>query len=98
MSDSAVDRPRRRDIPFSHEPGHYVEITDDGVDHILRIAPFRDIDATGFKPNLQPGDILRNDTRLVDFETGDMIVRLGTLGGSDFFSILQSPFSQEQMT
>src|SRR3990170_5504101 len=73
-----VARPKRWDVPFGQE------MTDADVDRLLRIEPFRSIDPTAFPPTLPLLGILRNDTRIVRFEEGDLIVREGDYGHSAF--------------
>ena len=90
MSKSAVHRPRRWDVSFSMESGQTVEMTEDDVDRILTLPPFRDLDPSGFKRTLPLRDILRNDARFVDYEPGDVIVRRGDWGSSAFYVVLGS--------
>jgi Fe-S-cluster-containing dehydrogenase component/CRP-like cAMP-binding protein len=73
----AVARPQRWDEPFG-------EMTDADVDALLRIPPFCRIDASAFPPTLPLRGILRGDTRIVRFQTGDLIVREGDYGHSAF--------------
>ncbi|MEX0643207.1 MAG: cyclic nucleotide-binding domain-containing protein [Pirellulales bacterium] len=73
----AVPRPQRWDEPFG-------EMTDADVDALLRIAPFCRIDASAFPPTLPLRGILRGDTRIVRFQSGDLIVREGDYGHSAF--------------
>lgn len=85
MSDPSVARPRRWDKPFSLEAGSEEEMTDTGVEALLQIPPFSQIDSSGFKRSMPLHDILKNDARLVGFDDGDIIVRRGDWGGSAFF-------------
>jgi Fe-S-cluster-containing dehydrogenase component/CRP-like cAMP-binding protein len=73
----AIPRPRRWDEPFG-------EMTDRDVAELLRAEPFRSIDANAFPPTLPLGGVLRGDTRIVRYETGDVIVREGDYGHSAF--------------
>ncbi len=73
----AVARPQRWDEPFG-------EMTDADVDSLLQIPPFCRMDASAFPPTLPLRGILRGDTRIVRFETGDLIVREGDYGHSAF--------------
>lgn len=73
----AIPRPRRWDEPFD-------EMTDADVDSLLRVPPFCRIDASAFPPTLPLRGILRGDTRIVRYETGDLVVREGDYGHSAF--------------
>ena len=73
-----IPRPRRWDEPFG------AEMTDGDVDGLLGIEPFRLIDASAFPPSLPLRGILRNDTRLMRYLPGDVIVREGDYGHSAF--------------
>jgi Fe-S-cluster-containing dehydrogenase component/CRP-like cAMP-binding protein len=74
----AIPRPQRWDVPFGEQ------MTDGDVDRLLRLEPFCSMDAGAFPPALPLRGILRNDTRLVQFDTGDLIVREGDYGNSAF--------------
>jgi Fe-S-cluster-containing dehydrogenase component/CRP-like cAMP-binding protein len=74
----AVPRPQRWDVPFGEH------MSDDDVDDLLRIEPFRSIDAGAFPPAVPLRGILRGDTRILHFEPGDIIVREGDYGSSAF--------------
>ncbi len=73
----AIPRPRRWDEPFG-------EMTEADVESLLRIEPFRGIDAGAFPPSLPLRGILAGDTRIVRYEHGDLIVREGDYGHSAF--------------
>jgi Fe-S-cluster-containing dehydrogenase component/CRP-like cAMP-binding protein len=73
----AVTRPQRWNEPFGVMP-------DAAIDRLLRVEPFRSIDAAAFPPSLPLREILRGDMRLVNYETGDVIVREGDYGNSAF--------------
>jgi CRP-like cAMP-binding protein/ferredoxin len=73
----AVPRPQRWNEPFG-------EMTEADVDRLLRIEPFRGIDAGAFPPTLPLRGILMGDTRIVNYEPGDVIVREGDYGNSAF--------------
>ncbi len=73
----AVTRPQRWNEPFG-------EMSEQAVDQLLRIEPFRSIDAAAFPPSLSLRGILAGDTRFVRYEPGDVIVREGDYGNSAF--------------
>ena len=59
-------------------------MTDGDVERILGCELLRDIDATQFPENQSLGDIVRNDSRIVRYMPGDIIVREGDYGSSVF--------------
>ncbi|MCI0334238.1 MAG: cyclic nucleotide-binding domain-containing protein [Planctomycetes bacterium] len=73
----AVPRPRRWNEPFG-------EMAEADVDALLRIEPFRSIDANAFPPSLPLRGILLGDTRIGRYQAGDLIVREGDYGHSAF--------------
>lgn len=85
MSDASISRPRRWDKPFSLEVGSEGEMTDEIVDSLLQSPPFSQIDPEGFKSSLPLREIMKNDSRIVEFDEGDIIVRRGDWGNSAFF-------------
>jgi Fe-S-cluster-containing dehydrogenase component/CRP-like cAMP-binding protein len=74
----AVPRPERWDVPFDER------MSERDVERLLSIEPFRRADAGMFPANLPLTGILRNDTRIVHFEPGDLVVREGDYGNSAF--------------
>lgn len=74
----AVPRPERWDVPFDEQ------MSDRDVERLLAIEPFRRADAGMFPANLPLTGILRNDTRILHFEPGDLVVREGDYGNSAF--------------
>lgn len=74
----AVPRPERWDVPFDER------MSERDVERLLTIEPFRRADAGMFPANLPLTGILRNDTRIVHFEPGDLVVREGDYGNSAF--------------
>ena len=76
-----MPRPQRWDRPFDPE------MSDRDIDHLIEIPIFGKMDAKEFPQNLSLRDILRNDTRIRNFEHGEIIARTGDFGGS-FFIVL----------
>lgn len=76
--ETAIAKPKRWDQPFG------ADMSDAEVDRLLRIEPFRSVDRSKFPPNLSLEGILRNDTRIVTYQTGDLVVREGDYGNSAF--------------
>src|SRR5690349_3505503 len=77
-AETLLDRPRRWDEPFG------AEMTDEDVDRLLAIEPFSRTDAKKFSGTLSLRGILRNDTRIMRYRPGDLIVREGDYGNSAF--------------
>jgi Fe-S-cluster-containing dehydrogenase component/CRP-like cAMP-binding protein len=80
----AIPRPQRWDEPFDDQ------MTERDVDGLLTAEPFQRVDASVFPPTLSLRGILRNDTRIVHFERGDLIVREGDYGNSAFMILAGS--------
>ena len=76
-----IQRPRRWDSPFAEEMG------DAEVERILALEPFRDMDRDRFPETMSLVGIIRNDTRIVNFQDGDIVVREGEYGNSAFVVI-----------
>jgi Fe-S-cluster-containing dehydrogenase component/CRP-like cAMP-binding protein len=81
MSASGPNRPRRWDVPFSKDMSAL------DVNRLLKLAPFKDMDAGSFPRSAQLHDILKNDVRLRQFKPGEIIVREGDYGNSAFMVI-----------
>ncbi len=79
MSPTIIDRPARWDTPFGES------MTEGFVERLLSIEPFRSIDASAFPNSLPLRGLLKNDCRVVEFESGDLVVREGDYGNSAFF-------------
>ncbi|MEO6876231.1 MAG: cyclic nucleotide-binding domain-containing protein [Opitutaceae bacterium] len=73
-----IPRPRRWTVPFSDK------MTDEQVADLLVRGPFAKIDAGRFPPRLPLQGVLKNDTKIRNFEKGDIIVREGDYGNSAF--------------
>lgn len=76
-----IPKPARWDVPFGPD------MTDGDVDYVLSIAPFSEIDPARFGKATPLREIIRNDSRLVRYSPGDIIVRQGDYGSSLFFLI-----------
>ena len=75
----SIKRPQRWDAPFGPE------MTDYDVEYLLNRSPFSQIDPNAFSPNVSLQGIIRNDTRIVRYEKGDIVIREGDYGNSAFF-------------
>jgi len=77
----SIQRPERWAIPFSSE------MTDADVDRLLTIEPFASLDPTRFRGKVTLRGILKNDTRLLRCQPGDIVVRQGDWGNSAFLVV-----------
>ena len=77
-----LERPQRWDAAFD------ADMTGEDVDRLLATAPFSEMDAEKFPKRTPLREILRNDTRILRFRKGEIIVRQGDYGTSAFL-ILQ---------
>jgi Fe-S-cluster-containing dehydrogenase component/CRP-like cAMP-binding protein len=77
-----LERPQRWDAAFD------ADMTEAEVDRLLAIAPFSEMDAAQFPKRTPLREIIRNDTRILRFRKGEIIVRQGDYGTSAFL-ILQ---------
>jgi Fe-S-cluster-containing dehydrogenase component/CRP-like cAMP-binding protein len=77
-----LERPQRWDAAFDSD------MTEAEVERLLATAPFREMDAEKFPKRTPLREILRNDTRILKFRKGEIIVRQGDYGTSAFL-ILQ---------
>ena len=75
---SILERPQRWDAPFSPD------MTEVDVDRLLTIAPFRQMAADKFPKRTPLRDILANDTRILSFRQGEIIMRQGDYGTSAY--------------
>jgi Fe-S-cluster-containing dehydrogenase component/CRP-like cAMP-binding protein len=73
-----LERPQRWDAAFDPD------MTDAAVDRLLATAPFREMNAEKFPKRTPLREILRNDTRILKFRKGEIIVRQGDYGTSAF--------------
>jgi len=76
---SILSRPQRWDRPFGGEA-----MPDEDIDRVLGLELFRDIDPEQFPAGFALREIIRNDSRIVRFRRGDIIVREGDYGNSLF--------------
>lgn len=73
-----LERPQRWDAAFD------ADMADADVDRLLATAPFSGMDAAQFPKRTPLREILRNDTRILKFRKGEIIVRQGDYGTSAF--------------
>jgi len=72
------DRPQRWDAALDPE------MSEAGVDRLLRTAPFSQMKPGGFPAHLSLRDILKHDTRVHTYRRGEIIMREGDYGTSAF--------------
>ncbi len=77
-SSLAIERPKRWDHPF--DPA----MRDSDLEWLLSLNCFTEMDASRFSSSATIRDILRNDSKINRYETGDVIVREGDYGSSAF--------------
>ena len=73
-----IQRPQRWDTPFG------VDMDERDVGDILALEPFSGMDPERFPASQSLAGIIRNDTRIVSYRDGDIIVRKGDYGNSAF--------------
>jgi Fe-S-cluster-containing dehydrogenase component/CRP-like cAMP-binding protein len=73
-----LERPQRWDAAFD------ADMADATLDNLLTTAPFSEMDAERFPKRTPLREILRNDTRILRFRKGEIIVRQGDYGTSAF--------------
>ena len=74
-------RPQRWDAPFGPD------MSDADVDRLLKLPEFEAIEAESFPKHTPLEGILKNDTRIVRYRPGDIVVREGDYGNSAFLLI-----------
>ena len=74
----AIQRPQRWDEPFG------LDMTDADVDWVLTKPPFDEIDPSNFPSKTSLHDIIKNDTRIMRYSDGEIVVREGDYGNSAF--------------
>src|SRR5277367_2983840 len=77
-----LERPQRWDAAFD------ADMTEAKLNRLLATAPFSEMDPEKFPKRTPLREILRNDSRILKFRKGEIIVRQGDYGTSAFL-ILQ---------
>lgn len=93
-----LSRPQRWDQPFDHE------MSGDRLQHLMQDPVIAAIDADAFPKTIPLPGIIENDTRLLKFEAGEIVVREGDYGNSAFLVmsgkvkvIINPPLSADQI-
>ena len=76
--ETTMARPQRWAQPFDPD------MTDEDLDSLTKNTLFKDVDITKFPKHIPFEGILRNDTRIVKFSPGEIVVREGDYGNSAF--------------
>ena len=76
-----IQRPQRWDKPFSND------MNDADIATIMAMEPFKSMDHASFPRTLSLENIIRNDTRLLICEAGEIVVRAGDYGSSAFMLV-----------
>lgn len=75
--ESLTSRPQRWDVPFGN-------MDEEAVERLMYVEPFASMNERRFTHACPLRKILLNDTRIVNYEAGDVIVREGDYGHSAF--------------
>ena len=75
---ATMARPQRWSAPFG------TEMADEDVATLLKRSDISAIEADNFPKHTPLSGVLRNDTRIVNFRAGDIVVREGDYGNSAF--------------
>ena len=78
MAITTQSRPQRWDEPFS------ADMTDADVESLLNVPEIKAIQAEKFPSRISLAGILRNDSRIVRYKVGDIVIREGDYGNSAF--------------
>jgi len=79
MSESVViQRPQRWDNPLDPD------LSEEDIERMMALDLFRSMDPDDFPPTASLRDIVRNDTRLIQYQRGDIVIRAGDYGTSAF--------------
>lgn len=73
-----IARPRRWDVPYDER------MASSDVDRLLKRKPFSEMDPERFPASCSLRGLLQNDTRIVRYQPGDLVVREGDYGHSAF--------------
>ncbi|MEM8743141.1 MAG: cyclic nucleotide-binding domain-containing protein [Pseudomonadota bacterium] len=74
-----IDRPRRWDEPFAQ-----TRLPVEAINSIMSLPALAALDRREFPDDLQPGDIIANDSRILNFNAGDVIYKAGAYHTSLF--------------
>ena len=78
MAITTQSRPQRWDEPFG------ADMTDADVERLLSVPEVKAIEAEKFPSRISLAGILRNDSRIVRYKVGDIVIREGDYGNSAF--------------
>ena len=78
MAITTQSRPQRWDEPFG------ADMTDADVERLLSVPEIKAIEAEKFPSRISLAGILRNDSRIVRYKVGDIVIREGDYGNSAF--------------
>ena len=83
MKFKGIQPPERWNVPFDHEKSS--DELDKTADRLLALEPFCNMDPTQFPPDFSLRGILRNDSRVLKYRKGQIIIRKGDYGNSAYF-------------
>lgn len=78
MEAATTKRPERWDEPFGDS------MTAEIVDFVMEQSPFREMNPSEFPKKLSLRDIVQNDSRVIEYQEGDIVIREGDYGNSAF--------------
>lgn len=74
----SIEKPQRWDQPFCSEMSEQL------IDEMLRLEPFRSMQPEAFPPRLGLRELLRNDCRIREYQPSELLIRQGEYGNSAF--------------
>ncbi len=74
----SIEKPQRWDQPFCSEMSEQL------IDEMLRLEPFRSMQPEAFPPRLGLRELLRNDCRVREYQPSELLIRQGEYGNSAF--------------
>ena len=81
MTEIAITRPMRWSEPYGDA------MTDEVVDRLFKIEPFRSMNPAAFPAKLPLRELVRGDARIVKYQPGDVILLEGDYGNSAFLML-----------
>lgn len=74
----SIEKPQRWDQPFCSEMSEQL------IEEMLRLEPFRSMQPEAFPPRLGLRELLRNDCRVREYQPSELLIRQGEYGNSAF--------------
>ena len=77
----SIEKPQRWDQPFCSSMSEQL------IDEMLRLEPFRSMQPEAFPPRLGLRELLRNDCRVREYQPSELVIRQGEYGNSAFLTL-----------